>query len=244
MMEIITQIVIFLAGSMTGALLLLFAFYLISKRAEPVQDPRSDVIYERTDTPSESESTADSTWKTKNVFHAIPAVFTKNKVLTGIVLLLNGSGWLYAAVTSGYSLRTAQFIIILSTVMIISIIDINTRIIPNALILFLLLFSLLLSVFGAENQSFLLHLLGLAVTGVLFCIPLLLTKTVGSGDIKYLAVMGFCLGFPDAIKAIMLFSAILLVWLVILLISKKGGLQTKLALGPFISIGFVATLLF
>jgi Flp pilus assembly protein protease CpaA len=127
--------------------------------------------------------------------------------------------------------------------MLISIIDINARIIPNTLVLFLLFFSLLFSIFGAEKQPFLLHLLGLVVITVLFCIPLLLTKAVGSGDIKYLAVMGFSLGYPDAIKAIMIFSVILLGWMVFLLVSKKGVLQTKLALGPFISLGFVAILL-
>lgn len=243
-MEMITLIIVFLSGSMIGALLLRLALYLISRREGLQEKPRNDVIYSMTGIPGDSENTKSPDQNTKSYFKSIPVIFTENRLFLGIVMLLNGTGWLFSVMASGYSLRTAQFILFLSAAMVISIIDINARIIPNTLILFLLFSSVLFCLVGTGEKPFLLHLLGLVVTGILFCIPLLLTKTVGSGDIKYLAVMGFCLGYPDAIKAIMVFSAILLGWFIFLFITKKGGLRTKLALGPFISLGFVATLLF
>jgi len=72
-----------------------------------------------------------------------------------------------------------------------------------------------------------------------FIIPFLFGSKAGAGYIKYAAVMGFTLGFPNILSAVVIMSGVLLLWILWLINSKKGGHKTKHAMEPFISVGFV-----
>jgi len=159
------------------------------------------------------------------------------------VMIINGAGWLCAAAIFGLSLHGMMIMMIISITLVISIIDIKIRIIPNEIVGLLFITALVFTFIKASTQVILLHFLGLAIGLAILCIPFLLSSNIGAGDLKYIAVMGFCLGYPDIIEAVMIFSGILLGWLVFQLITKKDAYKMKFAMGPFISIGFVATLL-
>lgn len=219
MMEFVTPTIAFAAGSLTGALLLPLANRMI-RRKEAAGMPVSQASDDRR------------------------SVMSDSKLSILLVMVLNGAGWLCAALIAGISLQTIQIMLTISVTLVISIIDIKIRIIPNEMVLFLFASSLIFLLAGAARQSILLNLLGLAIGLVLFGIPLLLSRNIGAGDVKYIAAMGFCLGYPDVVKAVMIFGGILLIWLISLLATKRGGLRTKFAMGPFISAGFVAALIF
>lgn len=166
-----------------------------------------------------------------------------NKVKASIVIILNGIGWLSAVAISGFNVRTVQIVLVISICLVLSIIDIEIRKIPNEIILFLFISTTIFILTGGSVHTVLSHFIGFIVGLIIFIIPFLFKTRAGGGDVKYAAAMGFCLGYPDVIKAILIMSSAIFVWLIYLLFSKKGGLKTQLAMGSFISIGFVTTLI-
>ncbi len=243
MIKELAFLMMFLAGCSFGALALHLANLLIAKKYLPTESARRDMIFDAADDGFSVKSGGAFTSWLGRVLRAFCDSLAENWFFAVIVMAFLGAGWALSAVIFGFGLLTAQILVTLSIALVIAIIDIKVQRIPNILILLLLGFTLLFWILGIRDQSLSLHFLGFAVTVLLFCLPLLLTKAVESGDIKYLAVMGFCLGYPDGVQAIMIFSGILLVWVAALLISKKGSLKTRFALGPFISLGLAAAML-
>lgn len=223
-MKIYLLLSVFIVGSFFGILLFNIANLILCKKYR-------------------EENSQDMNLKNNTNTKSSPILGSyNNKVI--LVMVLNGLGWLFATAIAGSQIQTLQIMLVMSVALIISIIDIKIHKIPNAMILLLLGSSLVFILTGSLKQSILLHFIGFAVALALFSITLLLKSNVGAGDIKYIVVMGFCLGYPDIIKAMMIMSSVILVWLLYLVVSKKGGLKTKFAMGPFISIGFITTLLF
>ncbi len=246
MLKFVILAIVLLAGSLTGVLLPCFANYLICRKEEPEEPARIDMIFFNAETAPQNASMGSNHFmdRLKGIFEYVCVSVKENKKNTWLVMILNGTGWLFAAVMVGFNFQSIQKMVIVSTALIISIMDIKFRIIPNTMIAILFISSLLFSFSGVKDQSILLHALGLAIGLAFLGIPFLLNSSIGAGDVKYLTVIGLCLGYPDIIKAILISSSILLAWLLLLLATKKGGLKTKFAMGPFLSIGFVITLLF
>ncbi len=134
----------------------------------------------------------------------------------------------------------------------IAAVDLAIRRIPNELLLILLLISIIRDIVEpivTKNTSDIKYNLIYALIGivggfVLYIIPSLFGIYIGSGDIKLSAVIGFSLGIIGYIQAMLIMAFIMFVYLVILLITKKGGLKTKAPMGPSLAVGAVFTLLF
>lgn len=231
-MRIAILTIIFLLGSLIGAILLYLSNLLINSKEKAnasVNHAISQVVKDRTENIS---------------FKGFCSTIVKNRINTILFMTINGICWTCAIAIAGMSLQAIQIMLVVSSALLISIIDIKIRIIPNEVVLLIFISSLVFAFASSKYQTILPHLIGLLIGIAFFCIPFLLKSNLGGGDIKYIAVMGFCLGFPDIVKAMMILSSVLLIWLIYLIISKRGGLKTKFAMGPFISIGFVATLFF
>ena len=241
MMMFVAPMIVFLAGSLMGGLLLFAADCLIIRK-ERVEPPvRNDRIYfAKLMSAQKSRKPASRLY---SIFQNISSSLKNSTSHTVSMILLNGAGWLCTVLIMGFNIRAVEIMVVISAALVISVIDIKIRIIPNELVLLMLASFLAFFFAGAMNQSILLHLLGLAIALALFSLPILLKNHIGGGDIKYIAVMGFCLGYPDIFKAVLILSGILLTWMIFIAVTKRGGLKMKFALGPFISIGFVATLL-
>lgn len=153
-----------------------------------------------------------------------------------------GFGCLGFYLTYGMSIKTLEGIYVLSAVLVLSAVDIIIRKIPNGILIALLLGAVGFMALGHSFGTIQEHLFGMAAGWAIFLAPFLLGKTAGAGDIKYAAVIGFFLGYFNAIIAFAIMSGIYLCYVAFLLLSKKGNLKTMTALGPYLSLGFLFTL--
>ncbi|MPN24493.1 hypothetical protein SDC9_171892 [bioreactor metagenome] len=156
--------------------------------------------------------------------------------------LLNAGVWLLAFVYDRVSLQTFECIFVFSICFCISAVDIVIRKIPNILVLFLFAAAVLL-MWNASFAHFQDHLIGMAVSTGLFLAPFLIGKRSGSGDIKYAAAIGIFLGLYYSLLAFVIMSALFFLYASVLFLTKKGGFKTKIALGPYMSAGFVMAFL-
>ena len=67
-------------------------------------------------------------------------------------------------------------------------------------------------------------------------------KGAGWGDVKYAAAVGFCLGAYGILAAVLIMTLFLALYTVYIILTGKGSLKSKIALGPFMASGFVAVL--
>lgn len=141
-------------------------------------------------------------------------------------------------------------IIFISCSINIIFIDLAIRRIPNELLLTMLIVSLAkfiaepLIYEGSIKQNLILAVVGIVCGFVLFSLPQKLGRYIGAGDIKLSAVIGFSLGVVGYLQAMIIMALIMLVYLVILLVTKKGNLKSFAPMGPALCVGSIISLLF
>lgn len=142
----------------------------------------------------------------------------------------------------GFGIYTLYKFLFFMLCEVIAMTDFHHRIIPNSLLLGLLMIrtGLLLSemtgVIRTQEPSIVSLLIGLAVGGLLFFIPAVLSAEIGAGDIKLAAVLGFCLGITDLLYVIVLAGVGILVYMFIQKIGMaKSTLHSVIPLGPFLA---------
>jgi len=135
------------------------------------------------------------------------------------------------------------FVALLSTLIAIFVIDLETQLIPDGLVFLLLgLVLLALFVFGKApafpllaagfGASFFLLLLAFVTRG----------RGMGLGDVKLALPLGAILGWPQV--GVWLFLSFLTggVFAILLLVAKKASFGKRIAFGPFLVLGFIITL--
>lgn len=169
-------------------------------------------------------------------------------LIVGWVLL---SGALFAAVFAIYSDTATRLesVAYISIAISIGAVDMNIKKIPNSSVLALLLVRTAALVYqiasGAPLKETLIpSLIGLAAGFILYQLPMLIGIPIGTGDVKYSAAIGYCLGAFGYIQAALIMAVGLLVYLVYLVATKKGSLKTSVPMGPYLSLGAVVTVLF
>ncbi|MHB1455143.1 MAG: prepilin peptidase [Saccharofermentanales bacterium] len=165
--------------------------------------------------------------------------FPKNLILSN----LNAFAWMITFARHDISIRSAFILTAMSFALIIASTDLKTRLIPNSLIITLLGAGILassLDVFGYTLRS---HLIGLAIGALMFAIPYLIGSQIGAGDVKYTGAVGFFLGYPGILYAAIFLSIVLVVWIAIMSVARRNVMKKSIALAPFISVAFAATLL-
>lgn len=141
-------------------------------------------------------------------------------------------------------------IIFISCSINIVFIDLAIRRIPNELLLTMLIASLAkfiaepLIYEGSIKQNLILAVVGIVCGFVLFSLPQKLGRYIGAGDIKLSAVIGFSLGVVGYLQAMIIMALIMLVYLVILLVTKKGNMKSFAPMGPALCVGSIISLLF
>lgn len=180
--------------------------------------------------------------------HEKKNALNKTSVLISWMLL---SAALFAAViwrVPGIAQRI-EYMIYITFVLNIAVVDIVIRKIPNELLLALMITKIFFMIIAFTQGSpvktvFLVPVVGLLVGFFLFSIPSMFKINIGAGDVKFSAVIGFCLGAYLFLQAMIIMSIILLMYLLFLIVTKKGNHKTATAMGPYLAFGTVATLLF
>lgn len=144
----------------------------------------------------------------------------------------------------GLNLRSLEILIVLAIISSLSVIDQKIRKIANELLGSLLLVKSVFMIYQGNTAELKTALIGMAVGFILFQLPAMLRISIGWGDIKYAAVIGFYLGIGGLFQAIAIMSLILAIYTVYLYLTKKGGLKTKAPMGPAFSAGFMISILF
>lgn len=169
-------------------------------------------------------------------------------VIVAWVLL---SGVLFAVSFLRYSDTAARLeaVAYISVAIAIGIVDLDIKKIPNSSVLALLIIRTVAIVYAIATgvpvkETLIPSLIGLAAGFILYQLPMLVGVPIGTGDVKYSAAIGYCLGVFGFLQASLIMAAGLLIFLVYLLATKKGSLKTSVPMGPYLSLGAVITVLF
>ncbi len=152
-----------------------------------------------------------------------------------IVEALNGSMWLLTAVLfKGDWLTVALYCGLFSMLLVLSVIDWRTYIIPNGINL--TIFVLGLVRLATDFANWPTYIIGMASVSLVFLLLHILTggNGLGMGDVKLVAAAGLLLGWPKMILAVLVGSVS---GAVIHSIRMKGGAGHKLAFGPYLAAG-------
>ncbi len=174
----------------------------------------------------------------------------RNTVLIIIWVLLSGA--LFATVfalfkDTAFRLEACAYI---SVAISIGVVDLDIKKIPNSSVLALLIIRTTAIIYEIAVQKVPLKeclipsLIGLAGGFILYQLPLFFGVPIGTGDVKYSAVIGYCLGAFGYLQAALIMAAGLMIYLAYLVITKKGSRKTAVPMGPYLSVGVVATVLF
>lgn len=131
----------------------------------------------------------------------------------------------------------------------VSAIDIMIRKIPNAILLGMLLLEVVNiaiegyyggNLYALVQEAF----VGMFLAYIVFVIPTMLSMSIGGGDVKYGAVIGFTLGFQNYMQAMLIMAISVLIYFIYLKITKTGGMKTAAPMAPFLSIGTLIALMY
>ena len=169
--------------------------------------------------------------------------FSGTRAKTLMWAVINSLNWFFLVWINGMQANTIECMLLISVSIILSVVDITIKKIPNELILLTLIIGASFMITDNRLGSIGISLIGFALGFIMFLVPAFIGKGAGWGDVKYAAVVGFCLGIYGFLTAIIIMTLLLLVYTVYLLLTGKGNLKTKIALGPFMAFGFVSVLI-
>ncbi len=155
-------------------------------------------------------------------------------------------GWaLIAAVNQAAGMvRLIQFICVFEIMLCLSAVDLFIRRIPNELLLALLLVFILGEVAGGTARGLTGKLLGAFIAAAMFMLPSKMGMDIGWGDIKYAVVIGLGLGLIGLLQVTAVMALSLGAYALYLYLSRRGTLKSFAAIGPYLSLGVMSTLVF
>ena len=176
----------------------------------------------------------------------------ENRLLRGrlsvaIFMGIGSLGFALIAALIGFSamVRLIQCLLVFQILLCLSAVDIAIRRIPNEMLLALLIVYALGHTFSAGWSEVTDNLLGAGIAAVLFTFPARMGLfPIGWGDIKYATLIGFCFGLTGLLQVTIVMGLGLGLCTLYLIISRRGGLKTSAAIGPYLSAGVIATMVF
>ncbi|MDD2533153.1 MAG: A24 family peptidase [Eubacteriales bacterium] len=122
--------------------------------------------------------------------------------------------------------------------------DWASRKIPNPTLAVLLVIQTSHLVITQNLTGFWDALVGLAIGFTFFQLPVIIGRPIGWGDVKLAAVIGYCLGWFGLMQSIAVMGITMGIFYLLLNLTRRGNLKTKVAIGPFLSIGMMVSVLF
>lgn len=148
-------------------------------------------------------------------------------------------------------IKIISYIVLINSLVLLAFIDYMQRIIPNKILLLMIVLRLLfitveITLYNHMIYSILLsYFLGLVAGGVVFLLSALILKnSIGMGDVKLVAVIGFYVGIGNLFSCVMLSLIISFIVGVILILAKKINRKDFIPFAPFLMLGTFLTLIF
>jgi leader peptidase (prepilin peptidase) / N-methyltransferase len=167
--------------------------------------------------------------------------------------VLTATIWALAVVRLGTSWILLAFLPFLWVLIALSLIDLETKLLPNAIVYpsvaaGIPLLALAAALGPGESPDFLRGLLGMvAGTGVFFVIALISPAGMGMGDVKLAGLIGLFLAFLGWGRLVTAFFLAFLAGALVgigLMIAGKAGRKTAIPFGPFMALGAILATLF
>lgn len=159
--------------------------------------------------------------------------------------LINGLIWFLSGLLIDNALNALLVSMQITLGIVISFIDIKIRIIPNELVLTIL-------VVGIIFQTIFYGMYGLigSIMSMIFIMVVFTALAnfmgmgkVGAGDVKLAGAIGFALGYPVVLTSMGIMAIVLLGYILVGLAIRKIKLSTMLPLAPFLTTGYIFSLL-
>ncbi len=172
-----------------------------------------------------------------NCTYKIPLHYLIVELFTAFITLFNYSQFDLSPAFYAYTILTYALLVV-------AVIDIKTHLILNKVLIVLLIFGLVLNIsfpFTAWTDA----LWGMVAGGmsmffIAFLGKLLFKKeSLGMGDVKLVAVVGFFVGWLHTLVAIYLGFLLAFIWLMVTKRSKGINRDGYIPLGPFLSVAFM-----
>lgn len=149
--------------------------------------------------------------------------------------LLYVAGYLFF----GLTVKLGYLMCLAVLALMISLIDIKHRIIPNELILGIFIITAGFVLIGGMKFNWLSSLLGMLICLVVFLLPALFKNSIGMGDVKLAAAIGFAAGLMGSLYTIVLMGTLILLASLFRYNPTISFLKTMLPMGPFIMTAFM-----
>ncbi|MEL7655737.1 MAG: A24 family peptidase [Bacillota bacterium] len=162
----------------------------------------------------------------------------------GFIAVLNGLLWAYAGFGSEDILTAILVSILFTAAILISVIDIQIRLIPNELVLLMLCLGVSFQIIYFGWSALLSALICMVAIGSVFTIAgrFLGFEQIGAGDVKLAAAIGMVLGYPLIKIALIGMSAALLLYCLGGIAIKKLTPYSTFPFAPFIMFGTICAL--
>ncbi|SFA94578.1 leader peptidase (prepilin peptidase) / N-methyltransferase [Cohnella sp. OV330] len=161
----------------------------------------------------------------------VSPLYPLGEAATGLLFV-----WVYA--TFGWSPAALIGLLLVSLCVIVTVSDLTTMLIPNKVLLFFAPFLAAACLLLPNKIPWWSHLLGaVAGGGILLLIVIVSKGGMGLGDVKLFAVLGFVVGLPNAVVALV--AACLAGTLVGVALIAFGVVKRKqpVPFGPFLALG-------
>lgn len=162
-----------------------------------------------------------------------------------IIELLNAIIYLIIYLEYGYSLDTLKFMVLVSFLIVIAVIDFKTMFVYSNTIIVGAIFGVIFTLIQwyTEKSFPIDNIYGALIGTVVIGAIVLVTHGMGEGDIEIVAVSGLFLGAKCSI--FMLFSGVVLGGIVaaIILILKLKDRKDEIAFGPYLAAGAILAVL-
>lgn len=173
----------------------------------------------------------------------------KNTAVIVAWVMLSGVLFAVSFLRYGETAARLEAVAYISVAIAIGIVDLDIKKIPNSSVLTLLIIRTVAIVYAIATgvpvkETLIPSLIGLAAGFILYQLPMLVGVPIGTGDVKYSAAIGYCLGVFGFLQASLIMAAGLIIFLIYLVATKKGSLKTSVPMGPYLSLGAVITVLF
>lgn len=155
---------------------------------------------------------------------------------------MNGALYVIVFLANGWNLTSIVYCLLTSALIVLSVIDFRSYIIPNKVCIVILVLGIFATLIDRTHWKD--HVFGMLSVSVFLLLIYLISvgRAIGGGDVKLMAAAGLVIGWKASIVAFVL--GCILGSVIHLIRMKKSGEERRLALGPYLSAGIWVAMLF